>query len=150
MILKIKSLGGKLPEYKTEGAAGMDLSAHLDKTITLMPGKRILVPTGICIQIPDGYEAQIRARSGNALKYGIGLVNGTGTIDCDYRGEIKIPLINWGEEPFVIEDGDRIAQMIIAKYERVSLVLTDELDSTERAEKGFGHTGVKDDQQKRP
>jgi dUTP pyrophosphatase len=120
----------------------MDLRADIETPITLRAGKRALVPTGISIALPPGYEAQVRARSGLALKHGIGLVNGTGTIDSDYRGEISIPMINWGDEDFVINDGDRIAQMIVARCERVEWEPVSELPATERGEKGFGHTGV--------
>ena len=142
MILKVKSLGGKVPVYATEGSAGMDISASLSEPVTIMPGKRALIPSGIAIELPEGYEAQIRARSGLAVKKGIGLVNGVGTIDSDYRGEIKVPVINWGDEPFTVCDGDRIAQMVIAKYERVETEVVMELSDTERGEGGFGHTGV--------
>lgn len=142
MEVRIKSESGYLPAYETEGSAGMDLRASLKEPVTLEPGGRFLVPTGLSIELPVGYEAQIRARSGLAVKKGIGLVNGVGTIDSDYRGEIKIALINWGQEPFTISDGDRIAQMIIAKYERITWKKTDELDDTERGSGGFGHTGI--------
>lgn len=142
MEVRIKSESGYLPAYETEGSAGMDLRASLKEPVTLEPGGRFLVPTGLSIELPAGYEAQIRARSGLAVKKGIGLVNGVGTIDSDYRGEIKIALINWGQEPFTISDGDRIAQMIIAKYERITWKKTDELDDTERGSGGFGHTGI--------
>lgn len=145
MLIKIKSVNGNLPSYETEGSAGMDLRAFLPKKTILEPGQRILVPTGLFIQLPKGYEAQVRARSGLAVKYGIGLVNGIGTIDSDYRGEIKVPIINWGDEPFVINDGDRIAQMVIAKYERIqweSVQSVQELENTGRGDGGFGHTGV--------
>lgn len=142
MKVKIRTASGQLPFYETEGSAGMDLRAMLEEPVTIEPGKRMLVPTGLFIELPVGYEAQIRARSGLAIKNGIGLVNGIGTIDSDYRGEIKVILINWGEEDFVIENGDRIAQMVIAKYERVEWEKTDELSETERGTGGFGHTGV--------
>ena len=142
MKVKIKSDSGTLPFYETEGSAGMDLKAYIDEPVVLKPGQRMLVPTGLYIELPVGYEAQIRARSGLAIKKGIGLVNGIGTIDSDYRGEIKVILINWGEEDFVIENGDRIAQMVIAKYERVEWELSDDLSETERGSGGFGHTGV--------
>lgn len=142
MEIKIKSLSGKLPSYETEGSAGMDIRAHLDEPVILEPGKRALVPTGMFLEIPAGYEVQIRARSGLAVKYGIGLVNGVGTIDSDYRGEIKVALINWGDETFTVNDGERIAQMVVAKYEKVRLVSADELSETERGSGGFGHTGV--------
>ena len=142
MEVKIRSLSGRIPEYETEGSAGMDIAAYLEENIIIEPGKRALVPTGLFIELPAGYEAQIRARSGLAIRKGIGLVNGIGTIDSDYRGEIKVPVINWGEEAFVIENGDRIAQMVIAKYERAQWVLSDELSETERGTGGFGSTGV--------
>ena len=142
MKIKIKSTGGVLPEYETEGSAGMDLRAYLDEPVTLKSGERKLIPTGISIELPAGYEAQIRARSGLAAKKGIGLVNGIGTIDSDYRGDIGVILINWGNEDFVIENGDRIAQMVIAKYERIEWETVSELSDTERGSGGFGHTGV--------
>ncbi|MEG0829207.1 MAG: dUTP diphosphatase [Anaerovoracaceae bacterium] len=142
MKIKIKSESGSLPTYETEGSAGMDIRAKLSEPITLMPGKRSLITTGLYIELPQGMEAQIRARSGLAIKKGVGLVNGIGTIDSDYRGEIKIPLINWGEEPFVVNDGERIAQMVVAAYERVFWDKVDQLTETKRAEGGFGHTGV--------
>ncbi|MBO5666504.1 MAG: dUTP diphosphatase [Firmicutes bacterium] len=142
VIVKIKSDSGILPQYETEGAAGMDLRAFLQEPVTLNPGERALIPTGLYLELPMGYEAQIRARSGLAIKKGIGLVNGIGTIDCDYRGEIKVALINWGQEPFVINDGERIAQMVVAKYERVDWEVSCELSETERGAGGFGHTGV--------
>ena len=142
MKVRIKSESGNLPFYETEGSAGMDLKAYIEEPVTLKPGQRKLIPTGLSIELPVGYEAQIRARSGLAIKKGIGLVNGIGTIDSDYRGEIKVILINWGEEDFLIENGDRIAQMVIAKYERVEWEVTDDLSETERGSGGFGHTGV--------
>lgn len=142
MKVKIKSDSGILPFYETEGSAGMDLRAYIEEPLTLKPGQRMLVPTGLYIELPVGYEAQIRARSGLAIKKGIGLVNGIGTIDSDYRGEIKVILINWGDEDFVIENGDRIAQMVIARYERIEWEQTDDLSETERGSGGFGHTGV--------
>lgn len=120
----------------------MDLKAYTENDITLMPGERALIPTGIFIELPQGYEAQIRARSGLAVKHGISLVNGIGTIDSDYRGEIRVSMINLGNEPFIIKNGDRVAQMVIAKYETVEWDQVDELDDTERGEGGFGHTGV--------
>ena len=142
MKVRIKSDSGILPFYETEGSAGMDLKAYIDEPVILKPGQRMLVPTGLYIELPAGYEAQIRARSGLAIKKGIGLVNGIGTIDSDYRGEIKVILINWGDEDFVIENGDRIAQMVIAKYERVEWEQSDNLSDTDRGSGGFGHTGV--------
>ncbi|MDO4383031.1 MAG: dUTP diphosphatase [Eubacteriales bacterium] len=143
MEMKIISRSGKAPSYATEGASGMDLRAYLEEPMTLMPMERKLVPTGIYVEIPEGYEGQVRARSGLAIKKGIGLVNGIGTIDSDYRGELCVPLINWGNEPFEIQDGDRIAQLVIAKYERVQIELVQELGDTDRGEGGFGHTGIK-------
>lgn len=131
-----------LPEYKTKGSSGIDLYANLDNPVTINQFERVLIPTGIYVSIPEGYEGQIRARSGLALKHGITLANGVGTIDSDYRGEIKIILINLGNEPFVIEKGDRIGQLVILKYERVKLKLVDKLDETKRGKKGFGHTGI--------
>lgn len=142
MKIKIKTAGGRVPAYETEGAAGMDLSACLSEPIVLKPGERHLVPTGLYVELPQGYEAQIRARSGMAIRNGIGMVNGVGTIDSDYRGEIQVPLINWGTEPFTIRDQDRIAQMVVARYERVEWQETEELEDTRRGEGGFGHTGV--------
>jgi dUTP pyrophosphatase len=134
--------GVKVPEYETRGAAGMDLRAHLDAPLTLAPMARYAVPTGIRIAIPMGYEAQIRARSGLALKHGVTMANGVGTIDCDYRGEILVALINLGLEPFTIRDGDRIAQMLISRYETVDWEAVTELSETDRGDRGFGHTGL--------
>ena len=132
-----------LPEYATPGSAGMDLRANIDSPITLAPGERKLIPTGIYIALPVGYEAQVRPRSGLALKYGIGLANMLGTVDADFRGEIRVILINLGQEDFVVNDGERIAQMVIAKHERAEWEVVEELDETERGEGGYGHTGVK-------
>lgn len=142
MKIKIRSISGRLPSYETSGAAGMDIRAFLKEPVTIEPGQRALVPTGLFMEIPAGFEAQIRARSGLAVRNGIGLVNGIGTIDSDYRGEIKIPLINWGDESFTVNDGDRVAQMIIASYETAEWELSEELSDTERGGGGFGHTGV--------
>ncbi|MFA4910525.1 MAG: dUTP diphosphatase [Desulfobacteria bacterium] len=130
-----------LPRYMTEHSAGMDLYAAVDKDVFIKPGERKLIPTGVAIAIPKGFEAQIRPRSGIAFKNGISLVNSPGTIDADYRGEIGVLLINFGTEPFTIKRGDRIAQMIINRVCRASLELTQELDKTERDSGGFGHTG---------
>ncbi|TWJ19669.1 dUTP diphosphatase [Geobacter argillaceus] len=130
-----------LPRYMTDSAAGMDLCADLTDEIRLEPGMRILVPTGIAIAVPEGYEAQIRPRSGLAIKHGVTLVNAPGTIDADYRGEIGVIVINHGSEPFVIRNGERIAQMIVAPVVRAVLVEVDELDDTVRGTGGFGHTG---------
>jgi len=132
---------GELPKYETAGSAGLDLKARVGSPVKLMPGERALIPTGLRIELPIGYEAQVRARSGLAAKYGIGLVNGIGTIDSDYRGEIKICLINWGDEPFIVNDGDRVAQMVIAKYIRADINIADVLSDTDRGDGGFGHTG---------
>ena len=132
-----------LPEYATPGSAGMDLRANIDAPITLAPGERKLIPTGIYIALPVGYEAQIRPRSGLALKYGIGLANMLGTVDSDYRADVGVILINLGQEDFVVNDGERIAQMVITKHERAEWVVVYELDETERGEGGYGHTGVK-------
>lgn len=130
-----------LPNYKTDGSAGMDLNASLEASIVLKPFQRELIPTGLFISIPQGFEGQIRARSGLAINNGISLVNGIGTIDSDYRGEVKIILINLGNEDFIINNGDRIAQLVLAKYERVEFEIVEDLDITERGSGGFGHTG---------
>lgn len=130
-----------LPAYETAHAAGMDLRASLEAPLTIEPGRRALVPTGLYVEIPEGHEAQVRPRSGLAIKHGITVLNSPGTIDADYRGEINVILINLGDQPFEIRHGDRIAQMIVAKHERVNWELTDELNSTERGKGGFGHTG---------
>lgn len=142
MIIKVRTLSGSLPDYATQGSAGMDIKAFASEPVVLGPGERALIPTGLFMEIPEGHEVQIRARSGLAIKYGIGLVNGTGTIDSDYRGEIKVPLINWGSEPFTVKNGDRIAQMVVAKYEKASLEEVDSVSDTERGGGGFGHTGI--------
>ena len=143
MKLKIISKSGRMPKYQTKGSSGMDLTAFLEAPLTLKPMERKLVPTGIYVEIPMGYEGQVRARSGLAIKHGIGLVNSIGTIDSDYRGELKIPVINFGNEEFVINDGDRIAQLIISKYEYVDIEVVDELMDSERGSGGFGHTGIR-------
>ena len=137
------SKSGEVPQYKTGGAAGMDLTAYLEEPVVLAPGERALIPTGLYMALPEGLDAQIRARSGLAIKQGVGLVNGIGTIDSDYRGEVKIALINWGQEPVTIEPGDRIAQMVIASYVRAEIRLCDKLPETERGAGGFGHTGLR-------
>jgi dUTP pyrophosphatase len=130
-----------LPEYETPYSAGMDLRANIDAPITLDPLARALVPTGLFVELPAGYEAQIRPRSGLAIKYGISLVNAPGTIDSDYRGEIKVILVNLSDTPFIINDGERICQMVIARHERVEWLQTGELAETVRGTGGFGHTG---------
>ena len=130
-----------LPEYATALSAGLDLKANITEPVTLKPLERILVPTGLFIALPEGTEAQVRPRSGLAAKYGITVLNSPGTIDADYRGEIKVILVNLSNEPFVINPGERIAQMVVARFERAQWVEVQELDSTERGEGGFGSTG---------
>lgn len=132
----------KNPSYATNGASGMDLRANLDEDLVIKSGEIQLVPTGIFMEIPEGYEGQVRARSGLALKYGISLPNGIGTIDSDYRGELKVILINHGKEDFVIKNGDRIAQIVFIKYEKAELEIVESLEDTERSEGGFGSTGI--------
>lgn len=131
----------KLPEYSTELSAGMDLRANINEPVVLAPGSRALISTGLYIGLPAGYEAQIRPRSGLAIKSGITVLNSPGTIDADYRGEICVILINLSTENFVINDGDRICQMVIARHERAEWISTDLLDDTSRGNGGFGHTG---------
>ena len=130
-----------LPEYETLHSAGMDLRANIDAPIALEPLERALVPTGLFIELPVGYEAQIRPRSGLAIKHGISLVNTPGTIDSDYRGEIKAILVNLSNKPFVINDGERICQMVVARHERVEWIQCEQLTETVRGAGGFGHTG---------
>lgn len=130
-----------LPEYSTTGSAGMDIRANIDKDIILKPLERVLIPTGLFTEIPVGYEAQIRPRSGLAIKKGITVLNSPGTIDADYRGEIGIILINLSNEDFVIKDGERICQMVISRHERAEWVSVESIDITERGSGGFGHTG---------
>lgn len=130
-----------LPAYATKLSAGMDIRANISEPIILKPFQRVLVPTGLFIQLPEGYEAQIRPRSGLAIKHGITVLNTPGTIDADYRGEIRVILINLSDEPFVINDGERVCQMVIAPYMQVTWSETDRLDDSERGEGGFGHTG---------
>jgi dUTP pyrophosphatase len=143
-MLKVKILreGVTLPKYQTDHSAGLDLCACIDRDIILMPGERVLVPTGISIELPDGYEAQVRPRSGLAINHGVTVLNSPGTIDPDYRGEVKVILVNLGKEPFVIKNGMRIAQMVISKFERVEVEVVEELSQTRRGEGGFGSTGV--------
>ncbi len=131
-----------LPEYATAYSAGLDLRANTDEVIRLNPLERKLIPTGLFIQLPDGYEAQIRPRSGLAAKHGISIVNTPGTIDPDYRGEIKVILVNLSDKEFLLEPGERIAQMVIARFEHISWNSVEVLDATERGEGGFGHTGT--------
>ena len=139
----INKSNNPLPEYATSQSAGMDLRANLDKSITIHPMERILIPTGLFMALPPGFEAQIRPRSGLALKHGITVLNSPGTIDADYRGEIMVLLINLSVDDFIINDGERIAQMIIAKHETIEFAVVDKLDETERGSGGYGHTGVK-------
>ena len=139
----INKSSNELPVYATEGSAGMDLRANLDQPITLQSLERTLIPTGLFIELPDGYEAQIRPRSGLAIKQGITCLNTPGTIDSDYRGELKVILINLSKEPQVLSHGDRIAQMVISSVDKANLILVDEINSTQRGEGGFGHTGKK-------
>ncbi|MDW7651036.1 MAG: dUTP diphosphatase [Bacillota bacterium] len=131
-----------LPEYMTSGAAGMDLLAANENPVILLPGKRALIPTGLQIAVPYGYEAQVRSRSGLALKQGICVLNSPGTVDADYRGEVKVILANFGSDPFVITRGSRIAQMVVAAVVRAKLQECERLPSSERGEGGFGHTGI--------
>jgi len=143
-VLKLKRLRSNdlpLPSYQTPDSAGMDLMADIIEPVVIKKGERRLIPTGLSIELPCGYEAQIRARSGLALKKGIGLVNAPGTIDADYRGEVGIILINWGDEDFEIKKGDRIAQMVIAPVTQVQIVESTQLTETERSSGGFGSTG---------
>ena len=139
--VKLLHESAQLPVYMTELAAGMDLFACLDQTLHLSPGHRCLVPTGIALAIPAGYEGQVRPRSGLAIKKGLTLVNAPGTIDADYRGEIKIVLINHGQDQVSINPGERIAQLVIAPVQRACLTAVEQLDSTARESGGFGHTG---------
>lgn len=132
-----------LPQYATPQSAGMDLRANLDAPVTLRPMERQLIPTGLHIALPAGYEAQVRPRSGLALKKGITVLNSPGTIDADYRGEIGVLLINLSQEDFVVNDGERIAQMVIARYEQGGFIAVNVLDETERGAGGYGHTGIK-------
>lgn len=132
-----------LPAYATSQSAGMDLRANIDESIVLHPMERRLVPTGLHIALPQGFEAQIRPRSGLALKHGITVLNTPGTIDADYRGELMVLLVNLSSDNFVVNDGERIAQMVVARHAQVQFVPVTELDSTERGEGGYGHTGVK-------
>ena len=144
MNIKIINKGHHpLPAYATSQSAGMDLRANIDKSITIHPMERILIPTGLFMALPPGFEAQIRPRSGLALKHGITVLNSPGTIDADYRGEIMVLLINLSVDDFIINDGERIAQMIIAKHETIEFAVVDKLDETERGSAGYGHTGVK-------
>ena len=142
--IKIVNRGRQqLPAYATELSAGMDLRANIDESITLNPMERRIIPTGLYMALPSGYEAQVRPRSGLAFKHGITVLNSPGTIDADYRGEIGVLLVNLSNEPFVITEGERIAQMVIARHEQGQFEEVGQLDQTERGEGGYGHTGVK-------
>lgn len=141
-MLISKREGAQLPAYETIAAAGMDLVAFIDKDIVLKPGERALIPTGILVGIPEGFEAEIRPRSGLALKYGVTILNAPGTIDSDYRGEIKVILINLGNMDFTVRNGDRIAQMVFKNVVRVSWEVVEELPETKRNKGGFGSTGI--------
>ena len=131
-----------LPAYESNGSSGMDIRAAVTHEVLLKPGEIRLVPTGLAVSVPRGYEGQIRPRSGLALKYGIGMINSPGTIDSDYRGEIGIIVMNWGQRPVTIRRGDRIAQMVITRVYRAQLIEVNDLDSTRRGEGGFGHSGI--------
>ena len=142
MIRSKAERGGVIPNYATEGAAGADISAYLSAPVTLRPGEYKAIPTGLFMEIPEGYEVQVRPRSGLALKHGITVLNAPGTIDSDYRGEVKVILINHSSEAFTIQNGDRIAQIVVARVHRLPFVEVDDLSATERGEGGFGSTGV--------
>ena len=133
----------QLPAYATAQSAGMDLRANLDAPVMLRPFERSLIPTGLYIALPAGFEAQVRPRSGLALKHGITVLNTPGTIDADYRGEVKVCLINLSQEDFIVSDGERIAQMVISRHEQGEFAVVEELEETERGEGGYGHTGIK-------
>lgn len=143
MEIKVISKSGFLPTYETEGSAGADIRAYLKEAVTLRPGERMLIPTGLFIELPPGIEAQVRARSGLSIKHGISLVNGVGTVDSDYRGEWNIPVINFGQKPYTIHNGDRIAQVIFSSYVRGEFQVVSAIRETERGSGGFGHTGIK-------
>lgn len=142
VAVKVIDASGRLPRYSTPDSAGMDVRAFLSEPVTLAPGARALIPTGLRVQLPRGFEMQMRPRSGLALRHGITLLNTPGTIDADYRGEIGVILINLSQEPFTVNDGDRIAQMVVARYAAVVWQPVESLDGSERGEGGFGHTGV--------
>ena len=142
MKVRINSLSGIYPSYETAGSAGMDIRAYLKQPVIIEPGERKMIPTGLFMEFEPGYEVQIRARSGLAAKHGIGLVNGVGTIDSDYRGEIIVALINLGQDAFAVENGDRIAQMVISPIVQAEIEPAEELSDTARGAGGFGSTGV--------
>ena len=137
----VLAAGAIMPEYLTEGSAGADLRARLDSPLSIQPGCRALVPTGVSVQIPAGFEAQVRSRSGLAVKHGVACLNSPGTVDSDYRGQIQVILINLGTMPYTISDGDRIAQLVIAPVAKVSFQISAQLDHSDRGEGGFGSTG---------
>ena len=143
MEVKIKKLHAQaiLPAYQTQQAAAMDVHARLDEAMTLQPLQRAMIPTGLAFEIPTGYEIQVRARSGLSIKHGLALVNGVGTIDADYRGELNILVINLGQEPFIVEPDMRIAQLLVSRYEKISWQLAESLTETSRGDGGFGSTG---------
>jgi dUTP pyrophosphatase len=141
MIRVINDSPYPLPEYATPHSAGLDLRAHLNEPLVLKPGERRLVPTGLRMALPDGWEAQVRPRSGLALKHGVTVLNSPGTIDADYRGPVGVIVVNHGSEAFEIAPGERIAQLVFARYERAEWQIVDELDATERGSGGFGHSG---------
>ena len=142
VLIKKLFPGVQLPSYKTSGASGMDLMAFIKSSITIKPKTSYLIPTGLSVAFSEDYEVQIRPRSGLAAKNNISILNTPGTIDSDYRGEIKVIIYNHGNNDFIINNGDRIAQMVISKYEQISFTLTENLDHTERGEGGYGHTGI--------
>lgn len=144
VMREAEAIGLPLPQYASNDSAGLDLVAALpaDKPLTLLPGRRALVTTGLRIALPAGYEGQIRPRSGLALSHGVGIVNSPGTLDADYRGVLQVILINWGDAPFIVYRGDRIAQLIVAPVTRALLIETETLDATDRGEGGFGSTGI--------
>lgn len=142
MIVKvINKSNNPLPKYATEGSAGLDVHAFLEEPVIIKPLERKIIPTGLYLEIPNGYEIQVRARSGMSIKHGITLVNGVGTIDSDYRGELGIPVVNLSNEEYEIKSGDKVAQIILAKYEHLDFKLEENLEETDRSDGGFGHTG---------
>ena len=143
VLIKRLSKTAIIPKYKTNGSSGMDISANIDSVVKILPGKSSIIPTGFAVSIPNGYEIQIRPRSGLAAKNNLGVLNTPGTIDADYRGEIKVILINHGDQIFEVENGARIAQMVVSPIEQVELEEVDDLDPTDRGKGGFGSTGTK-------
>ena len=142
MIVKvINKSNNPLPKYATEGSAGLDVHAFLEEPVIIKPLERKIIPTGLYLEIPNGYEIQVRARSGMSIKHGITLINGVGTIDSDYRGELGIPVVNLSNEEYEIKSGDKVAQIILAKYEHLEFKLEENLEDTDRSDGGFGHTG---------